>query len=122
MGGRYVFFATPMQGGKCQSGRGSRIRSSVQDQRRTSLQVVGVQDVKKRQAIVAKVMSRYWRTPHRFGVELPHCVEEAYKLDEKNNNNYWRAAIEKEMSRVRVVFEKWTGGNTCEEAKRKLVG
>ena len=47
MGGRYVFLATPMRGEKCQSGRGSGIRSSVQDRRRTSLQVVGVQDVKK---------------------------------------------------------------------------
>ena len=53
---------------------------------------------------------------HKFGVELPYSVEEAYKLDEKNNNNYWRAAIEKEMSRVRVAFEKWTSGNTREEA------
>ena len=78
--------------------------------------------LRKRQAIVAKVKSWYWRTTHKFGVELPHSVEEAYKLDEKNNNNYWRAAIEKEMSRVRVAFEKWTGGNTREEAKRKLVG
>ena len=59
---------------------------------------------------------------HKFGVELPHSVEEAYKLDEKNNNNYWRVAIEKEMSRVRIAFEKWTGGNTREEAKRRLVG
>ena len=78
--------------------------------------------LRKRQPIVAKVKSRYWRTTHKFGVELPHSVEEAYKLDEKNNNNYWCTAIEKEMSRVRVAFEKWTGGNTREEAKRKLVG
>ena len=78
--------------------------------------------LRKRQAIVTKVKSWYWRTTHKFGVELPHSVEEAYKLDEKNNNNYWCAAIEKEMSRVRVAFEKWTGGNTREEAKRKLVG
>ena len=59
---------------------------------------------------------------HNFGVELPHSVEEAYKLDEKNNNNNWHMSIEKERSRVRVAFEKWTGGNTREEAKWKLVG
>ena len=78
--------------------------------------------LRKRQAIVAKVKRRYWRTTHKFGVELPHSVEEAYKLDEKNNNNYWRVAIEKEMSRVRVAFEKWTGGNTREEAKQNWWG
>ena len=78
--------------------------------------------LRKRQAIVAKVKSWYWRTTHKFGVELPHSVEEAQKLDKKKDNNYWRAAIEKEMSRVRIAFEKWTGGNTLEEAKWKLVG
>ena len=78
--------------------------------------------LRKRQAIFAKVKSQYWRMTHKFVVKLPHSVEEAYKLDEKNNNNYWRAAIEKAMSRVWIAFEKWTGGNTREEAKQKLVG
>ena len=78
--------------------------------------------LRKRQAIVAKVKSRYWRTTHKFEIELPHSVEEAYKLDEKNNNNYWRTAIEKKMSRVWVAFKKWTGGNTREEPNQKLVG
>ena len=50
------------------------------------------------QAIVAKVKSQYWRTMHKFGVKLPHSSEEAYKIDEQNGNDYWRKAIEKEMS------------------------
>ena len=54
--------------------------------------------LKKWQAIVAKVKSQYWRTMHKFGVQLPHSVEEAYKIDEQNRNDYWRKAIEKEMS------------------------
>ena len=33
--------------------------------------------LKKHQAIVTKVKSRYWQTSHKFGVELPHSVEEA---------------------------------------------
>ena len=68
--------------------------------------------LKKHQAIVAKVKSRYWWTSHKFGVELPHSVEEAYKLDEKNGNDYWRKVIEKEMSHVHVAFEKWVDGTT----------
>ena len=44
---------------------------------------------KKQQAFVAKVKSRYWRTMHKFGVELPHRVEEAYKIDKQNRNDYW---------------------------------
>ena len=78
--------------------------------------------LRKRQGIVAKVKRRYWRTMHKFGVKWPHSVEESYKLDENNSNNYRHAAIQKEMSRVRIAFGKWTGGNTREEAKLKLVG
>ena len=77
--------------------------------------------LKKRQAIVAKAKSRYWRMSHKFGVELPHSVEEAYKSDEKNGNDYCHKAIEKEMSRVHVAFEKWVDGTTREEAKQKLI-
>ena len=77
--------------------------------------------LKKCQAIVAKVKSRYWRTSHKFGVELPHSVEEAYKLDEKNGNDYWRKAMKKEMSCIHVAFEKWVDGTTQEEAKQKLI-
>ena len=78
--------------------------------------------LKKRWAIVTKVKSRYWRTSHKFGVKLPHSVEEAYKLDEKIGDDYWHKAIEKEMSCIHVAFEKWVDGTTQEEAKQKLIG
>ena len=78
--------------------------------------------LKKHQAIVTKVKSRYWRTSHKFGVKLPHSVEEAYKLDKKNGNDNWCKAIEKEMSCIHVAFEKWVDGKTREEAKQKLIG
>ena len=48
-------------------------------------------------------------------------MEEAYRINEENGNNFWHHAIEKEMSRVCVAFEKWQGGMNKEEAKRKLV-
>ena len=78
--------------------------------------------LRKRKQIVAKVKSRYWRTTHKFGVRLPHSVEEAYKLDAQNGNDFWRRAIEKEMSRVRIAFEKWLDGTTRDDARKKLVG
>ena len=77
--------------------------------------------LKKRQAIVVKVKSQYWRTTHKFGVQLPHSVEEAYKNDEQNGNDYWPQAIEREMSQVPIAFEKWVGGTTKEEAKKRLI-
>ena len=79
------------------------------------------QGLEKRNAIVAKVKSRYWRTTHKFGVRLPHSVEEAYVLDKQNGNNYWRE-IAKEMKRIGVAVKTWDGGNTREEARAKLVG
>ena len=37
--------------------------------------------LKKGKPIVAKVKSWYWHTTQKFGVKLPHSVEEAYKFD-----------------------------------------
>ena len=58
---------------------------------------------------------------HKFGVELPHSVEEACKIDKLNRNDYWQKAIEKDMSPVQIAFEKWVGGTTTEVAKKKLI-
>ena len=37
--------------------------------------------LKKRSRIISKVKSRYWRQTHKFGIEMPKTVEEAYELD-----------------------------------------
>ena len=77
--------------------------------------------LRRRNAIIGKVKGKYWRTTHKFGIRLPHSVEEAYRIDEINKNDYWRRAIEKEMARIRVALEQWDGGNTPEEAEKKLI-
>jgi len=65
-----------------------------------------VKDVlRKRNQIIAKIKSRYWKTSHKFGIRLPHSVEEALRLDEETGTDYWRKAIEKEMRNVMPVFE-----------------
>ena len=78
--------------------------------------------LKKRKQIVAKVKSRYWCTTHKFGVKLPHSIEEAYKFDAENGNGLCRHAIEQEMSHVHITFDNWLGGSTRVGAKKKLVG
>ena len=81
-------------------------------------------DVLRRQnRIISKVKSRYWKTSHKFGFKLPHSVEEALMIDEETGTDHWRRAIEKEMSKVRVAFERWDDG-TVEDARqgKKLVG
>ena len=65
-----------------------------------------VHDVlRTRNRIIGKVKARYWKTTQKFGIELPKSVEEAYAIDRKNGNNFWRDAIEKEMLRVIKAFE-----------------
>ena len=39
--------------------------------------------LKKRDIIISKVKSKYWRTTHKFGIRVPKNVEEAIRLDEE---------------------------------------
>ena len=60
-----------------------------------------VNDVlRRRNRIISKVKSRYWKTTHKFGIKLPHSVAEAFAIDAKNGNNFWPTAIELEMSKI----------------------
>jgi len=61
--------------------------------------------LRKKEAIMAKVKSRYWRTSEKFGLKLPHSVEEALKIDTENRNSHWRDAIKKELLNVKIAFE-----------------
>jgi hypothetical protein len=51
--------------------------------------------LKKRDRILSKVKSCYWKRIHKFGIELPKTVEDALALDRKNDNNFWKLEIEK---------------------------
>lgn len=62
--------------------------------------------LRRRDRIINKVKSKYWRTTHKFGIRIPKTVEEAYEIDRVTGTDYWRKAIEKEMVNVRVAFEK----------------
>ena len=61
--------------------------------------------LKKRDRIIKKVKSRYWKRTHKYGVELPHSVQEALAIDAKTNTTFWRDAILKEMKNVGMAFE-----------------
>ena len=51
--------------------------------------------LKKRDNIIVKAKARFLNKSHKFGVEVPTSVKEAYKLDKENNNTLWREAIKK---------------------------
>jgi hypothetical protein len=61
--------------------------------------------LRKRDRIISAVKARVKRVTHKYGVEIPRTVEEAYKLDEKNGNTLWRDAINKEMANLKVAFD-----------------
>jgi hypothetical protein len=83
-----------------------------------------VKDVlKRRNRIISKVKSRYWKTTHKFGIRLPHSVQQALQIDEETGTDLWRRAIEREMKNVRPAFERWDEG-MVEDARtgKRLVG
>ena len=76
--------------------------------------------IRKRDNFIGKVKSRYWKTTHKFGIRLPHSVEEALRLDAETSTILWHDAIMKEMKHVRPAFKPWDG--SIEEAQSKLRG
>ena len=71
--------------------------------------------LKRRNRIISKVKNKYWKTTHKFGIELPHSVQEALEIDRKlvlsGAEPHWRPAIEKEMKKIRslLAFERVDG-------------
>ncbi len=82
--------------------------------------------LRKRDRIIAKVKSRYWKTTDKFGIELPKTVEEAFAIDKRNGTDHWRRAIEKEMAKIRGMgpFEVYDKARPkdIQSGKRKLSG
>ena len=58
-----------------------------------------------RNRIIAKVKNRYWKTSHKFGVRLPHSVQEALQIDKETGTDFWWRAIQKELDKVMIAFE-----------------
>ena len=75
------------------------------------------QVLRRRNRIISKVKSRYWKTTHKFGIRLPKTVEEALQIDEDTKTDFWRKALNKEMSRVKVAW-KTHDGHTPDEVRK----
>ena len=81
--------------------------------------------LRKRSRIIAKVKSRYWRTTHKFGIRVPKTVQEALEIDEETGTDFWKRALHKEMSKVKVAW-KSVDGVTPEQVRagkaKELIG
>ena len=77
--------------------------------------------LKKSKRIISKLgTSKYWRTQEKLGITVPRSIEQAYKLDEENNNTLWRDAVAKEMRHVLPAFSD--PNISIDEVKKKLIG
>ena len=70
------------------------------------------QTLRHKKRIISKVKGKYWLRTHKFGIRVPHSVQEAYKIDAENGNSLWRDAIAKEMENVRPAFRAVEGGRS----------
>jgi hypothetical protein len=61
--------------------------------------------LRKRDRIISAVSARVKRVTHKYGIEIPFTIQQAYDIDKKNGNNIWREAIEKEMGNLKVAFD-----------------
>jgi hypothetical protein len=61
--------------------------------------------LRKRNCIIPKVKSKYWKTTHKFGCKLPHSMAEALEIDRLAGTDLWTRAIKKEMAKVKVAWE-----------------
>eukprot|EP00804_Cyclotella_cryptica_P003442 CCRYP_002082-RA/>CCRYP_002082-RA protein AED:0.34 eAED:0.34 QI:0/0/0/1/0/0/2/0/164 len=68
---------------------------------------------KERDRIISLVKhrsARYHKRTNKFGIEIPKSVAEAYAIIKATGTTFWRDAIKKEMTNVRVAFDKLADG------------
>ena len=59
---------------------------------------------KKKEYIISKATTKYWERTHKYGIDIPKTVQDAMRIDRKNNNTLWQDAISLEKKNVRVAF------------------
>ena len=57
-------------------------------------------------SLVNKSNADHLKKTHKFGIEVPKSVAQAYVLDKNNGNNLSAYAISEEMKDVSPVFKK----------------
>lgn len=72
--------------------------------------------IRKRDRIVAKIKTRYFRKEQKFGIPLPKTVQEALQLDKESGTKYWENALKKEMLVIKPAVE------ILEEGQKAPVG
>jgi hypothetical protein len=71
-------------------------------------------------SLVHKRTTRYLKRTHKFGIEVPKTVTEAFALDRKNGNTLWADTIAKEMKAVSIAFNILTDGHSAPIGYQKI--
>jgi hypothetical protein len=59
----------------------------------------------KQNCIISKVKKKYWKIMHKFGIKLPHSMEEALEINRVMGTDHcWRKAVKKEISKVKIAW------------------
>ena len=51
--------------------------------------------LKKKNGIISKVKTKYWRTTHKYEVRLSKNLKESIHIDQSYGNTNWNNAIDK---------------------------
>jgi Reverse transcriptase (RNA-dependent DNA polymerase) len=60
--------------------------------------------IRRKDRILSKIKSKYWKRTHKFGIQVPKSVKEALDIDKETGTDLWRKAIEKEMTNTQSAF------------------
>jgi hypothetical protein len=60
--------------------------------------------LRRRDRIIKAVKARYLKCTHKYGIQMPKTMEEAYELDRESGTALWHQAIIKEMKNNAVAF------------------
>ena len=72
--------------------------------------------------MIATVNSRVKKTSHKYGVEIPRTIAEAFAIDERNGNTFWHDAVNREMENLKVAFDILPEGKEPPPTYRKASG
>ena len=78
--------------------------SGSHDSGGASVQAVDQDVLRKRNRIISKLRSRYCKTAHKIGIWVPESVDDKLRIDLEHENDFWAAAIKKEMDKVKVAW------------------
>ena len=61
--------------------------------------------LRKKSAIIAAVKGRAKRKTHKYGIEIPQSVEDAFRIDKENGNTLWQDALVLEVNELWVALD-----------------